>query len=299
MSNDLLHDAVSRRVFLARMTAAGLGTAAAALLAGCSGGGNNQNSTSGQTTSNPLGSFADQANFPGIPGPNENVVVLNFALTLELLEGDLYRQALNIAAGLPVTTPLPAGNANSYTLAVSPGTITGPAIQAGFAYLQQFAYIEAAHGAFLQAFIPTLGGTPVPPNPKGYSAAAAGLVPGATLSTILNVILTAEETGVSAYLGAAGFLTNPTLIEAASSIYSTESRHSAVVNLVLGKISGNPLATAAPGPYNFTGGIQPGGATPPTAAVDPLFASGVYPGTAEFALTPKQVLAAVQPFFVS
>lgn len=299
MSNDLLHDAVSRRVFLARMTAAGLGTAAAALIAGCGGSSSGSTNTTGQNVTNPLGNFADPKNFPGIPGANENIVVLNFALTLELLEGDLYRQALNIAAGQPVTAPLPANNANAYTLAVSPGSLNATQAAAGFRYLQQFAYIEQAHGMFLQTFIPTLGGTPVPPNPKGYSAASAGLVPGATLSTILSVILTAEETGVSAYLGAAGFLNNPTLVQAASSIYSTESRHSAVINLTLGKITGTPPATAAPGPYNFTGGVQPtGGAVIPSATADPLFANGVYPGTAEFALTPPQVLAAVKPFFV-
>ena len=297
MSNDLLHDAVSRRVFLARMTAAGLGTAAAALLAGCGGSSNNSGSTLGTTGSTGLTSFADPKNFPGIPGATEDVVVLNFALTLELLEGDLYRQALNIAAGQPITAPLPANNANAYTLAVSPGTLTMAQAQAGFLYLQQFAYVEQAHGVFLQQFIPTLGGTPVPANPKGYSAASAGLVPGASLSTILNVILTAEETGVSAYLGAAGFLDNPTLIEAASSIYSTESRHSAVINLTLGNITGTPLATAAPGPYNFTHGVQP----IQNAKVPATFLNGstaVYPGTAEFALTPPQVLAAVKPFFV-
>ena len=297
MSHDLLHDAVSRRVFLARMSAAGLGTAAAALLAGCGGSSNNGGGSGPVAPGGGLTSFADPANFPGIPGTNENVVVLNFALTLELLEGDLYRQALNIAAGKPVATPLPAGNASSYTLAVSPGTLTDAQARAGFVYLQQFAYVEQAHGAFLTTFIPTLGGTPVPPNAKGYSAASAGLVPGATLSTILSVILTLEETGVSAYLGAAPFLTNPTLIEAASSIYSTESRHSAVINLTLGKITGTPPATAAPGPYNATGGVQPIG----NAKIPATFLNGstaVYPGTAEFALTPKQVLAAAQPFFV-
>ena len=295
MSNDLLHDAVSRRVFLARMTAAGLGTAAAALIAGCGGSSNNSGATPGTTSTTGLSSFADPTNFPGIPGQNENVVVLNFALTLELLEGDLYRQALNIAAGKPIATALPAGNANAYTLAVSPGSLTAAQAQAGFLYLQQFAYVEAAHGAFLQAFIPTLGGTPVPPNAKGYSAAAAGLVAGATLSTILAVILTAEETGVSAYLGAAPFLMNPTLIEAASSIYSTESRHSAVINLTLGNISAN--ATAAPGPYNATHGVQPlANAKIPSAFLNG--STALYPGTAEFALTPPQVLNAIKPFFV-
>ena len=241
MSNDLLHDAVSRRVFLARMTAAGLGTAAAALLAGCGGSSNNSGPTPGNSGVSGLGVFADAKNFPGIPGANENQVVLNYALTLETLEADLYRQALNIAAGQPITAALPAGNANAYTQAVGNGTLTAAQAQAGFLYLQQFAYVEAAHRDFLRAFIPTLGGTPVPANAKGY--AAPGLVAGADLATILGVILVAEETGVSAYLGSAGFLTNQTLVQAASSIYSTESRHSAVINLTLGKITGNPLAT--------------------------------------------------------
>jgi len=291
MSNDLLHDAVSRRVFLTRMTAAGLGTAAAALLAGCGGSSNNNSGPNPGTGTNPLGNFADPANFPGIPGANENQVVLNFALTLETLEADLYRQALNVAAGQPITTALPAGNANAYTQAAPNGTLNSQQAQVGFPYLQQFAYIEAAHRDFLRAFIPTLGGTPVPANANGYSAAAAGLVPGASLSTILSVILTAEETGVSAYLGAAGFLNDPVLVQAASSIYSTESRHSAVINLTLGNISAN--ATAAPGPFNPTGlGVQPIGATKVPAGVT------VLPGTAEFALTPPQILNAIKPFFV-
>ncbi|MGI4789270.1 MAG: ferritin-like domain-containing protein [Janthinobacterium lividum] len=284
--NEFLHDAVSRRTFLARMTAVGLGTAAAALIAGCGGGSNGGGST---TPGTGLTSFADQKNFPGIPGANENVVVLNYALTLETLEADLYRQALNIAAGLPIATALPAGNASSYSLAVSPGSLTSQEAAAGFLYLQQYAYVEAAHRDFLRAFIPTQGGTPVPANPKGYSAVAAGLVLGATMQAILGVILTAEETGVSAYLGAAGFLTNQTLVQAASTIYSTESRHSAVINLTLGNISAN--ATAAPGPSGAFGGVQPL-ANAVTTGIS------VLPGTAEFAKTPTQVLAAIKPFFV-
>lgn len=295
MSHDLLHDAVSRRVFLARMSAAGLGTAAAALLAGC-GGSSNGGGSSPVSPGTGLTSFADPTNFPGVPGANENLVVLNFALTLEILEADLYRQALNVAAGQPITAPLPAGNANSYTLAVSPGSLTAGQATAGFAYLQQYAYVEAAHRDFLLTFIPTLGGTPVPPNAKGYSAASAGLVPGASLPAILKVILTAEETGVSAYLGAAPFLTSQTLVQAASMIYSTESRHSATINLALGNLGAG--ATAAPGPSNPTGlGVQPLS----SAVIPSTFLNGttaVLPGTAEFALTPKQVLAAVQPFFV-
>jgi len=290
MSNDLLHDAVSRRAFLARMTAAGLGTAAAALLAGCGGGGNSNNGGSVLNPVGPTTTFFDQANFPNIPGQTEDVVVLNFALTLETLEADLYRQALNVAAGKDINAPLPANNANAYTLTAPTGGLTGQQAAAGFAYLQQYAYVEMAHRDFLRGFIPTLGGTPVPANPKGYSAAAAGLAPGATLQQILTVILTAEETGVSAYLGAAGFLTVPLLVQAASTIYSTESRHSATINLALGNISAG--ATAAPGPSGSFGGAQP------LAAVKLPANTTVLPGTAEYAKTPAQILAAVRPFFV-
>lgn len=104
---DFLKDAVSRRIFLTRMTAAGLGTAAAVLIAGCGGGSNNGGSSNTSPGGTPT-AFADQANFPNIPGGSEDVVVLNYALMLETLEADLYRQALNIAAGKDVGTPLPA-----------------------------------------------------------------------------------------------------------------------------------------------------------------------------------------------
>ena len=60
---DFLKDAVSRRTFLARMTAAGLGTAAAALLAGCGGGGNSN--SGGSTLNTGTGTtFADSGQLP-------------------------------------------------------------------------------------------------------------------------------------------------------------------------------------------------------------------------------------------
>ncbi|MGI4789273.1 MAG: ferritin-like domain-containing protein [Janthinobacterium lividum] len=266
-SPDFLRDAVSRRTFLARMTAAGLGTAAAALIGGC-GGSNGGGST---TPGTGLTSFADQKNFPGIPGANENVVVLNYALTLETLEADLYRQALNIAAGLPIATALPA-DVSSYSQAVGNGSLSPALAPVAFLYLQQYAGVEAAHRDFLRAAIASKGGTPVPANPKGYNI---GLAAGTDLGTIMTLIRTVEETGVTAYLGAAGFLTDATLVQIAASIYTTEARHSAGVNYVLG------LPT---GPTGAAGGAQP--------------APGVVPGEFEFAQTPKAVLAAVKPFFI-
>jgi len=270
-SPDYLRDPVNRRTFLARMTAAGLGTAAAALLAGCGGGGSSSGTPANTGVAAGLNSFADQANFPNIPGANEDVVVLNYALTLETLEADLYRQALNIASGRPVSTPLPADGGLSYTQTVGNGGLSADNATIGFLYLRQYAGVEAAHRDFLRAAITQAGATPVPANPKGYNA---GLAPGTDLLTIMQLIRKVEEVGVTAYLGAAGFLKTTSLVQIASSIYTTEARHSAGVNYILGL------------PFGPTGDV--GGVQPVKGAVDQF----------EYAQTPKQVLAAVQPFFV-
>ena len=266
-SPDFLRDAVSRRTFLTRMAAAGLGTAAAALIAGCGGSSNNGGSTPGTG----LTSFADQKNFPGIPGSSENVVVLNYALTLETLEADIYRQVLNIAAGQPLTTPLPADGGASYTQAVGNGALDPTLAPIGFLYLQQYSLVEAAHRDFLRTAIAAAGATPVPANPKGYNI---GLAPGTDLKTLLTLIRTVEETGVTAYLGAAGFLTDANYVQVASSIYTTEARHSAAINYVLG------LDT---GPSDAVGGAQPA-----PGAVNEF----------EYAQSPSAVLAEVKPFFI-
>lgn len=269
---EILQNPLSRRSFLARMGAAGLGAAAVALLAGCGGGSSNNNGGSNGGTQ-----FADQTHFPGIPGSSENVVVLNYALTLETLEADLYRQAINIAAGKPASTPAPANSDYSgYALSVGTGGLSGAQAQAGFVYLQQYAGVEAAHRDFLRT---ALGSAAVPANPKGYTAPF-----GTDLRSILTVIRTAEETGVRAYLGAAGFLTDPALIQTASSIYSTESRHSAGINLALGvDVEPSPM----PGDLTVTGAAYPTTDYPSPS-----------PRTFEYYLTPKQVLAKVSPFFV-
>ena len=271
-SPDFLRDAVSRRTFLTRMAAAGLGTAAAALIAGCGGSSNNSGPTPGNTGSSGLTTYADQKNFPNIPGASEDVVVLNYALTLETLEADIYRQALNIAAGKPLTTPLPADGGLSYTQTVPNGSLDPALAPIGFLYLQQYAAVEAAHRDFLRTAITQAGATPVPANPAGYSVAPFA---GSDLGTIMSLIRTVEETGVTAYLGAAGFLKSAAYVQVASSIYSTEARHSAGVNYVLG------LPT---GPTGDVGGKQP--------------VSGVAANEFEFAQTPTAVLAAVKKFFL-
>src|SRR5438309_332021 len=95
-SEQMMRDPVTRRAFLARLSAAGLGAVAVPMLAGCSG---------GKQTNNGSGGYSNPA-FPSIVGRNVNETVLNYALTLEIAEADLYRQALNRAAGRTITDAL-------------------------------------------------------------------------------------------------------------------------------------------------------------------------------------------------
>jgi hypothetical protein len=282
--DELLRSETNRRGFLARMSAAGLGAAAVALLAGC-GGSSGSSITPGAPTPTPGTGFFDPTNFPGIVGRNANEVVLNFALTLEILEADLYRQALNLASGLPLTTELksttpPSGSLGGYSQKVGNGTISGTLAPAAFLYLVQYAYVEAAHAEFLTTVLSSLGAPTAKRNPGGYTTTLDTST--ATLSDILGVIRIAEEEGTRAYHGAAGFITDPTLLTTAAAIYSTECRHSAAVNYVLGRDIGPAFQS---GDKNITGAV----------GVNPSPYSN---NTFEYLRDPAQVLNDVKGFFI-
>ena len=256
--NEIVNNPVSRRTFLTRMAAAGLGAAAMGLMP--------EAHASGRPVLT-LVNVPDNSNFPGIPGKNLRNKTLNYALTLEILEADIYRQGLNLAAGKPLDTPL-ADDVSGYALSIPAGEVAHPEL--GFQLLQQFAPVEAAHRDYLRAAIQSLGDTPVSPNPGGYRAPFGG-----DLASVLAVIRTLEETGVRAYLGAAQFIGDKTLTQAGASIYSTEARHSAAINYALGLDIGpakqrldSQAVFKQRGDNNF-----------------------------EYWLTPEQVIAKAKPFF--
>ncbi len=236
--DQIRRDAPTRRRFMKLMGAAGIGAAAmrlvetpeayAADVASRYAGGA---SADAAATVSP---DAKTNHFPGIPGRNVNEQALNFALTLELLEADLYRQALNAASGHSNSAPLSTAP-TGYRLKVPAGSIGAGASADAFDYLRIFAYVEATHRDFLITTIKSMGGTPVKANPRGYKL-PPGIKP--NLSSILGAILPLEETGVRAYLGAIPFVTNNTIAQAAAEIFSTEARHSAVINTVLGNDAG-------------------------------------------------------------
>ncbi|GAC1372939.1 MAG: ferritin-like domain-containing protein [Actinomycetota bacterium] len=166
--------------------------------------------------------------FAQTPDFATDIDVLNYALTLEYLESAFYTQgnAKNLLTGVEAT------------------------------YLKAIGADEAAHVAALKATITKLGGTPV---------AAPGVDFKDSFSTRDKFLMTSntlENVGVGAYLGAAGFIKNKDILQAAAGIFGVEARHAAV--------TGNLL------------NLPPEG--------------GVYKGAAESPMTKAAVLAAAGPF---
>jgi hypothetical protein len=134
--------------------------------------------------------FAQVSDFDG------PVDVLNYALTLEYLEAEFYRQ----------------GNAA--------GLLEGKAAD----YLQTVQTDEEAHVMVITDTVNQLGGSPVPAPAVDFGEAFA------SAESYLETAFTFENLGVQAYLGAAPSLFGEKeLLTAAASIFGVEARHAAII----------------------------------------------------------------------
>lgn len=137
-----------------------------------------------------IGPFVHHALAQGDTGGD--IEVLNFALTLELLEAAFYKRALDLD------------------------------LSAGVRQLAQtFGAQEREHADALRETINQLGGT-------GEKAPKASF-PIRDERSFLKLAETLEETGVSAYNGAAPRIQSPEVLAAAGQIAQIEARHAAAI----------------------------------------------------------------------
>jgi ferritin-like protein len=135
-------------------------------------------------------------------GGGGDVDVLNYALTLEYLETEFYVQAAKQVKGL-----------SSYENKLT----------------KELRDNEAEHVDALVATIKKLGGKPVAKPMFDFGGAFANR------ATYLKTANTLEDTGVSAYNGAAPMIASGEVLGAAGGIVQVEARHAAMIRLVRNK----------------------------------------------------------------
>jgi Ferritin-like domain len=131
-----------------------------------------------------------------------DVDILNFALTLEYLESAFYTQGLKQVSGL-------SGDAKSLATEIRDN--------------------ENEHVAALTKTIKSLGGKPVKTPGVDFGDAFANQ------KAFLKLAQTFEDTGVSAYNGAAPMIESTDVLAAAGSIVQIEARHAAAIRLMNGQ----------------------------------------------------------------
>ena len=167
-------------------------------------------------------------NLPGGLRAGDDVQVLNYALTLEDLESDLYVQAVQ---------RLTTGGTNKLGKQI-PGLGLGD-MEPDVKYLKIFTEVEAEHRDFLRGSLNSLF-TDLAVRPYKYDFGMETK----SREEVLDLVLTAEGIGTAAYLGAVPFLKTRLFITAAAAIQGTEARHTATLTLVQNQLFGGSKPSA-------------------------------------------------------
>jgi rubrerythrin len=187
-------DPSSRKRFLTAVGGTGATAAFGLFLAACGSDKKSSSSSSSSTTST-----QSTASSPTEMFGKGDLGILGYALTLEYLETDFYKQAAK------------SGKLSGKVLAVA----------------KQFGSEESQHVQALEGAIKKAGGK-LPAKPKGQ-------FPLKDEKSILKLAATVENLGASAYLGQAGLIKDKEVLAAALAIHAVEARHAAALNSVIGK----------------------------------------------------------------
>ena len=131
-----------------------------------------------------------------------DIDILNFALTLELLEATFYQEALRTVTGLSADVQ---------------------------ALTEEIESNESEHVDALTETIEMLDGKPVKAPQFDFGDAFQDE------SSYLELAQTFEDTGVSAYNGVAPMISSEEVLAAAGSIVQVEARHAALIRLLRGE----------------------------------------------------------------
>ncbi len=155
----------------------------------------------------PTAAFARRRGPAPVTRNNNDIAVLNYALTLEHLEAAFYVQ------GVAAFTD---GDISSYLSNAG----FGPAVSTNaYARIVDVRDHEVTHVNTLISVIQSLGGTPIPSCVFDFSAAYGDV------ATFLATSQVLEDTGVRAYTGALALITSPDLQTAGATIATVEARH--------------------------------------------------------------------------
>ncbi len=188
---ELADDPSSRKRFFKMLGGAGAVSAFSVALAACGDDDDKKTSSTDAPATSSSGSN------------NQDLEILNYALTLEYLEADFYAQVIDS------------------------GMVKDPKVGS---IAQKFGSTEQEHVDALIATIKKLGGKPVAAPKSNFGPTFdKGLM--ATLEAAADV----ENLGAAAYLGQAGRIKNKEVLAAALAIHSVEARHAAALNTLVGR----------------------------------------------------------------
>jgi rubrerythrin len=193
--DELRDDPSSRKKFLKMAGGAGAAGALSLLLAACG--------KDDKKTGSAAGGAAAADTQASTAKPGGDVEIVNYALTLEYLEADFYRQVIDS------------------------GVITNAKV---VSLAKRFGETEQAHVDALTQAVKSLGGTPANKPETRFQPVIDG---GPT--KILQTAAAVENLGAAAYLGQAGRIKDKKILAAALSIHSVEARHAAALNELIGR----------------------------------------------------------------
>ncbi|HEX2105365.1 MAG TPA: ferritin-like domain-containing protein [Solirubrobacteraceae bacterium] len=153
-----------------------------------------------------------------------DVDVLNFALTLEYLEATFYSRAIREGRGLGADTRR---------------------------LVREIHDNEVAHVDALRGTIKQLGGRPVDAPKVGFGDVFTNR------RRFVGLAQTLEDTGVSAYNGAAPQIRSSEVLAAAGSIVQVEARHAALIRLLNGETPAPSAFDAALAEKNVLDAVTP------------------------------------------